>query len=199
MRDRSLLYPDFYEKVLFFRDRDARGVKGTDFAFIPASQVWSRRPCREAFREVSIMSIVENDFCAKGQTMSQHRVLVVDDNDDVADCLVMLLRRLGYLARACCSARDCLECLYEFRPHVILLDLSMPVWDGFDTCRRIRHCDGFEDIPVIACSALDPCEVQERAADGDFFDHLVKPIGLRELHAAVEHALDELATQAAVS
>jgi CheY-like chemotaxis protein len=139
------------------------------------------------------MSLIENGC---NETGPRHRVLVVDDNDDVADCLAKLLRQLGYLARACCSAHDCLELLYEFRPQVVLLDLSMPVQDGFDTCRLIRQTQGFEDLPVIACSALDRFEVEERGSGCGFCRHLVKPVTARQLKTAIEQALITKARQA---
>lgn len=116
------------------------------------------------------------------------RVLVVDDNEDVANCLAVMLQRLGHLAQACYSGRDCLACVDEFRPHVIVLDLSMPVLDG---CREIRRANGFEDVPVIACSALDPYLVQERDQGCRFSHHLVKPVSSRQLQAAIEEAVAE--------
>lgn len=119
------------------------------------------------------------------------RVLVVDDNEDVANCLAVMLQRLGHLARGCCSGRDCLACLHEFRPHVVVLDLSMPVLDGFDTCRELRRTSGFENVPVIACSALDPHLVQDRAEGCQFSHHLVKPVSSRQLQAAIEEAVAE--------
>lgn len=121
-----------------------------------------------------------------GQIVKGCRVLVVDDNDDVADCLVMLLRRIGHDAQGCYSGAECLGCLEEFRPDVILLDISMPILDGIETCALIRRSPGFEDVPVIACSALAPYTVQEYSLGCDFSYHLVKPVSLRELQVAIE-------------
>lgn len=119
------------------------------------------------------------------------RVLVVDDNDDVADCLAMLLRRLGHLPRICCSGRDCLASLDIFQPQVILLDLSLPVQDGFEICRIIQRMEGFEDVPIIACSALDPQLVEDHAQGCNFSQHLIKPVALGQLQAAIDEALCE--------
>ena len=135
------------------------------------------------------MSVVANSIDDVGPSWAGLRVLVVDDNDDVADCLVMMLQRLGYLARACCCGRDCLGCLHEFRPQAILLDLSMPFQDGFETCRQIRQTEGFEDVPVIACSALDWFEVAERAVGYKFTSHLTKPVSYRQLQATIEESV----------
>jgi CheY-like chemotaxis protein len=138
------------------------------------------------------MSLADDSFDEQGPRPYGLRVLVVDDNDDVADCLVMILERLGHLARGCCSGRDCLACLHEFRPDVVVLDLSMPALDGFDTCRQIRRTRGFEHVPVVACSALDPYQVQQRDEGCDFSHHLVKPVSSRQLQAALEEAVAEL-------
>jgi CheY-like chemotaxis protein len=142
------------------------------------------------------MSLARDNYEATDRYSHGVRVLVVDDNDDVADCLAMLLQRLGHLSRACCSGRDCLACLHEFRPDVILLDLSMPVQDGFEICRLIRQTSGFEDIPVIACSAFDPYLMQDRAVGCDFADYLVKPVSSRQLQAAIENVLAEPSVRA---
>ncbi len=137
------------------------------------------------------MSLFGQNLDERGSETRGLRVLVVDDNDDVADCLVVMLQRLGHLAQACCSGRDCLACLHQFRPQVIVLDLSMPVQDGFETCRQIRHIGAFENLPVIACSALDPYLVQDRAEGCHFSHHLVKPVSCRQLQAAIEEAVAE--------
>lgn len=132
----------------------------------------------------------EDFHASESQVRSQLRVLVVDDNDDIADCLAMMLRRLGHLPKACCSGRDCLKCLYEFRPDIILLDLSLPEQDGFEICRLIQSRQGFEDIPIVACSALDPCSIEEHAAGCRFSSYLMKPVDLRRLQTAIRETVD---------
>ena len=131
---------------------------------------------------------------AYGKTLNplnKLRILVVDDNEDVADCLVMLLRRLGHISRSCSSGGDCFAALHDFRPQLILLDLSMPGQDGFDICRVIQQSPEFEDVPIIACSALDPYIVEERGVGCNFSHHLVKPVSLAQLRAAIEETASE--------
>ena len=137
------------------------------------------------------MSVLWETTRGKAPAPGMLRVLVVDDNEEIGQCLTLLLQRLGHVARACVSGQGCLACLGEFRPHVILLDLSMPGQDGFETCRLIRQTDGFGDIAIIACSALDPYLVDERARACHFSYHLVKPVSLRQLQAALEEAIEE--------
>jgi CheY-like chemotaxis protein len=137
------------------------------------------------------MSLPGNSLDQRRAPRTGVRVLVVDDNFDVADCLAMMLHRLGHRARTCNSGRDGLECLNEFRPDLVLLDLNMPAQDGFETCRQIRRTGGFERVPIIACSALDPYLVQDQAEGCHFSHHLVKPVSSRQLRVAIEEALGE--------
>jgi len=113
------------------------------------------------------------------------RVLVVDDHPDVADSTALLLRLLGYVSRACYSGDECLACVEQFGPQVILLDLMMPKLDGFDTCDRIRQVPGFRDVPIIALSALDTTLVEVRAANSRFACRLGKPADAQLVKAAI--------------
>lgn len=137
------------------------------------------------------MALLRNGFEDQQSTSKRLRVLVVDDNEDVGQCLTLLLQRMGHVARACLSGQDGLACLRDFRPQVILLDLSMPGQDGFEICRLIRQTGGFENVAIIACSALDPYLVDERARQCHFSHYLVKPVSLRQLQAAIEEAVEE--------
>ncbi len=66
------------------------------------------------------------------------RILIVDDDLDVADSLVLLLETYGASARATYGGAAGLEAVATFKPQVVLLDLGMPEIDGFETARRIR-------------------------------------------------------------
>lgn len=109
------------------------------------------------------------------------RVLIVDDTRDSAETLAMLARHLGYRVQLCFSGLNCLECLDEFRPDVVLLDLGMPLMDGFDVCRAIRGRSEFQNVVVIACTSFDRHEECERALAAGFSHFLQKPVPLRVL------------------
>lgn len=117
------------------------------------------------------------------------RVLIVDDNHDIADCLAMLFKALGHLPRACHSGQACLECVDEFQPDLIFLDLNMPLLDGFETCRQIRARNGHRNIPVIACTALAKETVAHRLEDCGFDAYVRKPANMPQLEAIIAEAM----------
>ncbi len=108
------------------------------------------------------------------------RILVIDDERDVADSLVMLLKTYGASACAAYSCAAGLEAIETFKPQVVLLDLGMPVLDGFETARRIRALPEGIDIEIVALSAWDKEAVKERTC-ALFDNHLVKPAPLDAL------------------
>ncbi|HZI03877.1 MAG TPA: response regulator, partial [Archangium sp.] len=114
------------------------------------------------------------------------RVLVVDDNVDAAGTLAELLALSGY---AVAVAHDCQEALNradEFRPEVALLDIGLPVVDGYGVAERIRERLG-ESSPVFAALtgySLDVDRARSQAAG--FRHHFVKPLDINELLAFVE-------------
>jgi len=114
------------------------------------------------------------------------RVLVVDDNVDAAGTLAELLTLSGY---AVAVAHDCQEALNradEFRPDVALLDIGLPVVDGYGVAERIRERLG-ESSPVFAALtgySLDVDRARSQAAG--FRHHFVKPLDINELLAFVE-------------
>lgn len=105
-------------------------------------------------------------------------VLVADDLRDAADSLALLLQALGhevYLAFDGAQAQALAE---RHRPDVALLDLGMPVQDGFETCRRIRAQPWGRDVLLIAQTGWGQPQDRQRTGDAGFDHHLVKPIDL---------------------
>jgi len=107
------------------------------------------------------------------------RVLVVDDDRDVADSLAMLLRCLGEEARVTYSGEEALNILAEFRPHLVLLDIGMPGMDGYETARRIRELPEGRSLFLVALSGWRAD--QARATEAGFNWHFVKPVTLEAL------------------
>ncbi|HYW33164.1 MAG TPA: ATP-binding protein [Gemmatimonas sp.] len=104
------------------------------------------------------------------------RVMVVDDNEDSAVTLGLLLERYGCIT---CVVHTGLAALQEgaiFRPDVILLDLGMPDVDGFETCRRLRHESWGATVRVVALTGWGQAEDRRRTKAGGFDHHMVKPV-----------------------
>jgi len=106
-------------------------------------------------------------------------VLIVEDDADLREMMAQLLTLEGYQAATVSNGREALEYLEGDldRPDVILLDLMMPVMDGWEFRRRQRADPGFSEVPVIVLSALD----QNRAGGIDPDAFLKKPLDFDRL------------------
>src|SRR5436190_20385318 len=90
------------------------------------------------------------------------RVLVVDDDPDVRDSLVMLLSTLGFDAHPASDGEQALAALAVVRPQIVLMDLNMPVMDGFEAARRARELPEARDVPFVAYSAQGGERIEQR-------------------------------------
>jgi DNA-binding response OmpR family regulator len=113
-------------------------------------------------------------------------VLVVDDDADVRTLVSELLTRAGYRVTEAEDGRVALRALYEARPDLILLDISMPGLDGWGTLERIRE---LSDVPVVMVSALGAELEKVRALRAGADDFVTKPFGRQELLARIESVL----------
>jgi CheY-like chemotaxis protein len=105
-------------------------------------------------------------------------VLIVEDDEDLRDMMAQLLSIEGFQTTAVANGREALEYLHTTaKPDVILLDLMMPVMDGWEFRRRQQADPGIAEVPVIVLSALDP----SRAATVDAAAFLKKPLDFDRL------------------
>jgi PAS domain S-box-containing protein len=109
------------------------------------------------------------------------RVLVVDDNRDAADSLTDLLDLFGHEAHAAFDGAAAVAAAERLRPDVVLLDLGMPVMDGFETARRLRRLPGGEDVLLIALTGWGQDQDRRRTREAGFDHHLVKPTDIQHL------------------
>jgi signal transduction histidine kinase/CheY-like chemotaxis protein len=108
------------------------------------------------------------------------RVLVVDDNQDAGDMLGMLLSARDASVRTAHSGPEALEMIDEFGPDVVLLDIGMPLMDGYEVARRIRARLG-KAVRLIALTGWGQEDDVRRAERAGFDHHLVKPPDLQKL------------------
>src|SRR5690606_35644624 len=109
------------------------------------------------------------------------RILVVDDNEDAANSLAMLLRLAGHDVRAVHGGRAALELAGSFRPEFALLDIGMPDIDGYEVAERLRAAAWGRDICLIAVTGWGQEDDKRRAREAGFDHHLTKPIDPRVL------------------
>src|SRR4029077_21228332 len=106
----------------------------------------------------------------------RHRILVVDDSETTTNLFTMLLKDLGCEVAAANEGAKAIELAAIFQPEVVMLDLSMPGMDGYETCRRIREQPGGKNIVVLAVTGLGGNETVNRARLAGFDDVFVKPV-----------------------
>ena len=115
------------------------------------------------------------------------RVLCVDDNRDVADSTVDLLRTVGFDARACYDGESALVQADTFLPGLCLIDLNMPGMDGDQLAMRLREWAAGRPLVLVAMTAMNNEASCRRISDAGFDLHLVKPVDPRKLLAVVDH------------
>jgi CheY-like chemotaxis protein len=108
--------------------------------------------------------------------MLRRRVLVVDDNVDGAETLGRLLLAHGHEVSVCHDPIAALSVVERFRPDLAVLDIGLPVLDGYELGRRIRDALGDHPCRLIALTGYGQDADRERSAAAGFEQHLVKPI-----------------------
>ena len=104
------------------------------------------------------------------------RVLVVDDNQDVADSLTIILRQQGHEVRAAHDGLAALKLAQGYKPQVVLLDIGLPGLDGYEVARRLRALPELQGALLIALTGYGQPEARRTALSAGFDVHLVKPV-----------------------
>ncbi|MDG0865586.1 response regulator transcription factor [Candidatus Lucifugimonas marina] len=115
------------------------------------------------------------------------KILVVDDEESLADMLATALRFAGYEVGSEPTGLDALQSIKDAPPDLVILDVNLPDIDGFEVCRRIRN-DGFR-APVIFLTARDSTDDLRTGFGGGGDDYLTKPFSLEELTLRIEAIL----------
>ena len=129
------------------------------------------------------------------QSMTRVKVLVVDDDLFVRRPLETLLRKEGFDVCSAVDGQDCLNQVAAEAPEIILLDVMMPVRDGFEVCRLLRQDPGLDGVPIILLSARSEQRDQRRGVDAGAQAYLTKPYDPAELLACVRRLLTESTRQ----
>jgi len=109
------------------------------------------------------------------------RVLVVDDNADAADLLAAVLGKAGHVVAVAYNPIDALEKAASFGPEFAVLDIGLPVMDGYELGERLRALPATAHCRLIALSGYGQTHDHARSERAGFERHLVKPIELKSL------------------
>ncbi len=116
-----------------------------------------------------------------GDIVSSRRILIVDDNEDSADSLCMLLKLLGDDIDVARDGPTALAALKTHRPDIVLLDIGLPGMDGYEVARRTREDMDNSDVTLIALTGWGQEEDRRRSKEAGIDHHLVKPVDFSTL------------------
>ena len=158
--------------------------KGSEFeVWLPvASGAETPRPSVEAAGESSADAESVSD-----EPRPPCRVLVVDDNEDAAISLAMVLEMLGHQTRVAHDGLAGVDAAAEFRPQLVLLDIGLPKLGGYDVARRIREAPWGKELTLAAVTGWSQETDRNRAEEAGFDRHLTKPVNLETLKDLLEN------------
>jgi PAS domain S-box-containing protein len=146
---------------------------------------------------VRLPMIVETSRPVSRATFSEpipavsRRILIVDDNEDGAEFLAVLLQLSGHETRKAHDGLEAIEAAERFQPDAVLLDIGLPRLNGYEVCRRIREKTWGKDLVLVALTGWGQEEDLRRSKEAGFDAHMVKPVD----HDALMKLLDSLPTR----
>jgi CheY-like chemotaxis protein len=120
-------------------------------------------------------------------TATTRRVLVVDDNTDAADMLCAALEHFGHDVLIAGDGPQALRLVDDFHPDVAVLDIGLPVMDGYELARRLR-ARGLDQCLLVAVTGYGQDDDRVRSREAGFDVHLVKPVDLMRLASLIDKA-----------
>lgn len=126
----------------------------------------------------------------KGQAPS---ILIVEDNDEFRQLLLSFVKRKGYEAIGASNGSEALEILINTRPALILMDLSMPVTDGFTAAHKLREQQDLRHIPIIFLTAHGELGIElyqdVNLIEGGKIEYLPKPVDVQLLEDLIDRLI----------
>jgi PAS domain S-box-containing protein len=129
-------------------------------------------------------TVLENENIQKNE--HSLRVMVVDDNEDAAQMLGMLLLSSGHEVLTVHDGPSTLTAAQDFLPDVVLLDIGLPGMDGFEVAKKMREQVTFKDVVLIAMTGYGQVSDRQRSKEAGFDHHLVKPPDFKKLQQILE-------------
>ncbi len=114
------------------------------------------------------------------------RILVVEDQEDNRAILRDLLQSVGYELIEAVNGEEALSMAVKHKPDLILMDIQLPVVDGYEATRRIKAEPALQGIPVIAVTSYALSGYEEKAREAGCDDYVTKPFSPRDLLAKVQ-------------
>jgi len=118
-----------------------------------------------------------------------HRILIADDNEPNVELLEAYLAGLDVETEIAVDGQDTLDKVASFQPQLILLDIMMPKFSGFEVCQRLKSDPATSGVMILMVTALNELGDIERAVEAGTDDFLSKPVNKIELLKRVENML----------
>jgi CheY-like chemotaxis protein len=117
--------------------------------------------------------------------LNDNVIVIADDDAEMCRSLAMMFEAKGYIVHSCGDGLRALELCTEKRPGVVLLDLDMPVLDGYEVARRLRADQALADLRIVAVTGRSDERASARAWEAGFHDFLSKPAPVSMLLAMI--------------
>ena len=121
-----------------------------------------------------------------------YKILLIDDEADILEFVKYNLERDGYEVHTASNGAEGLQVALSVKPHLILLDMMMPILDGVETCKAIRQSPVLKNVMVVFLSAAGTEETQLQGYDAGADDYINKPIKMNILRSRVQAILKRI-------
>ncbi|MBE6198812.1 MAG: response regulator transcription factor [Rikenellaceae bacterium] len=121
-----------------------------------------------------------------------YKILLIDDEADILEFVKYNLERDGYEVHTAANGAEGLQVALDIKPHLILLDMMMPVLDGIETCKAIRQSPVLKNVMVVFLSAVGSEETQLQGYGAGADDYINKPIKMNILRSRVQAILKRI-------
>ncbi|MGI8905255.1 MAG: ATP-binding protein [Candidatus Sumerlaeaceae bacterium] len=133
----------------------------------------------------------DGDVASSKSALGDYRILVAEDNEVNLSMLLDMLSARGYSAIVARNGKEAIELAQQHEPHLILMDIRMPIMDGIEATMRLRALPAMADTPIVALTASAGADSEERCLAAGCTAHLPKPIQTKELFGLLRRYLLE--------
>jgi len=115
--------------------------------------------------------------------MEKHdkKILVVDDEPDILKVVTFRVKKLEYEVVTATNGQEALDLIQKEEPDLILLDIELPVMNGYEVCQRVKTNEKLKHIPIIFLTASSASKIAEKVKELNADDYLIKPFDSEEL------------------
>jgi CheY-like chemotaxis protein len=163
------------------------GEIGVESEVKRGSRFWFTLPLRTIPRERA--AVPAERLPAPVGPVQPRRILVAEDNEVNLALILDILSIHGHETLVAHNGQEAIDLAVAHRPHLILMDVRMPVLDGIEATRRLRAMPDFGAVPIIALTASTGSHAEERQLAAGMTAHLAKPIQAAELFSVLERFL----------